>query len=165
MAKSSIPLTQERLNIIAKDFWAKVDIKNDNDCWNWKLSKTEFGYGRVRVNYSEYRAHRLALSINNKEDVPHEMCVCHRCDNPSCCNPTHLFIGSKLDNTHDMIGKGRNKNPPIHLGENHPRSKLTSLEVTEIRNSRESSIILSKKYMASYSTIRRIKKNLTRNYG
>ena len=78
-------------------------------CWEWKRSKTKFGYGQFTVNKIHILAHRMAYAIFYGE-VPTSLCVLHRCDNPSCVNPEHLFLGTYLDNNRDMSLKRRSVN-------------------------------------------------------
>jgi len=103
-------------------FWSRVD--RSKDCWNWTGCKTHFGHGRVVFTRKEYLTHRLAYVISIG-DIPAGMYVCHHCDNPSCVRPTHLFIGSAMDNVRDMYDKGRQH---THQGESHPMAKLKTGE-------------------------------------
>ncbi len=77
-------------------------------------------------------AHRFAYAIVNGP-IPLGMSVCHTCDNPSCCNPSHLFLGTAADNNRDMVYKGRNMPPPHPTGVDHPRAKLSTMDVFRIR--------------------------------
>lgn len=87
-------------------FWSKVQIKGANECWLWIAGKFRGGYGGFSVDRHTKKAHRIALMLSGV-DVPDSSLVCHRCDNPSCVNPDHLFVGTSKDNTQDMIRKGR----------------------------------------------------------
>lgn len=124
-------------------FWKKVDVKKDNECWEWTASKNKKGYGEFWLeNKPHFHAHKVAWILTNG-DISDEMCVCHTCDNPSCCNPNHLFLGTNQDNVDDKMKKGRwnstflyGKDHPQHGG-NSPYSKLTESDVREIRNLRE----------------------------
>jgi hypothetical protein len=91
-------------------FWAKVDIKGLDECWPWKLSKSNEGYGRFSFGDRCVRAHRFAYQVSHGE-IPNGLRVLHTCDNPTCCNPTHLWIGTDNDNCQDKIAKGRAKYP------------------------------------------------------
>jgi hypothetical protein len=116
--------------------WAKVDRRRWNQCWPWTGYRSD-GYGRLDIAGIEgVYAHRAAYlsahpgSIELKDDGSKEQCVLHRCDNPPCCNPRHLFLGSNQDNSDDCVKKGRK----IGLkGEASPRAKLTAEDVFWIR--------------------------------
>jgi hypothetical protein len=84
-------------------------------------------YGTFKVRGRIFRAHRMAIYLASGVD-PGQKVVCHRCDNPPCCNPAHLFIGTNIDNIKDMIHKGRTLK-----GEANPATSLTGRQVTEIR--------------------------------
>jgi hypothetical protein len=91
-------------------FESKCAEPNAQGCVNWLGTKTRFGHGKIRINsdrlVSQVFAHRVAW-ILKRGDIPPEILVLHRCDNPSCVNVDHLFLGSQLDNVTDMIGKNR----------------------------------------------------------
>lgn len=90
-------------------FWAKVEKKGENECWPWKAFKNKKGYGMMGIAASQcVNAHRVSWTIHNGP-IPNGMFVCHHCDNPECTNPNHLFIGSRQDNTNDMMIKKRSK--------------------------------------------------------
>lgn len=77
-------------------------------CWDWNGRKmnSRFPYGVLDVGRKQIRAHRLSFSIHNSD--PMELLVCHKCDNPPCCNPDHLFLGTIAENIKDCVSKGRN---------------------------------------------------------
>jgi len=88
-------------------FWEKVGVGGPDECWEWAAHRQRAGYGQFTVAKGEFHtASRvsLALSIGS---IPAGMSVCHSCDNPPCCNPAHLFLGTQADNANDCIRKGR----------------------------------------------------------
>lgn len=132
-------------------FWNRVH-KTDG-CWEWKASKVYNGYGRMWFDNKKQRAHRISYQLLIGP-IPDGMLVCHKCDNPGCVNPDHLFLGTSADNTRDMDKKGRRVS--IYGGGNH---KLTWEQVCEIRSKRKegrTSISLSIEYGISYRHIRDI---------
>jgi hypothetical protein len=88
-------------------FWDKVIRIPEHTCWEWIGHQDKDGYGRLRVNYEDLRAHRVSWELHNKKKIPPKLMVLHRCDNPSCINPDHLFIGTNTDNMQDAMAKGR----------------------------------------------------------
>jgi hypothetical protein len=89
-----------------KRFWDKVDVKGPDDCWEWQAFKNEQGYGRFYFNGRLHGAHRVAYQLTYR-DFDQSLDCCHKCDNPSCVNPEHLFLGTEKDNIDDMMKKGR----------------------------------------------------------
>lgn len=110
-------------------FWSRVRIADDASCWPWTGPKTDRGYGvYAPLPGVLLRTHRVAYALHNGS-IDDELMVCHRCDNPICCNPHHLFLGTGSDNMRDMVAKGRNK--PIS-GEKNPVSRLTAEQARAI---------------------------------
>lgn len=89
-------------------FLDKVDKKTDSECWNWKGCKDRFGYGMMssKHNKSPFKAHRISYEIH-KEVIPKGLWVLHKCDNPSCVNPNHLYLGTQFENMRDASNRGR----------------------------------------------------------
>lgn len=120
---------------IAKRFWAKVD--KTGDCWLWKASKSKIdnGYGQFVMQDKHHNAQRVAY-ILTYGPIPDELMVCHSCDNPPCCNPDHLFLGTNTDNLQDMVAKGRGwaqQAGNMRRGADSPMAKLTADQVAAIR--------------------------------
>ncbi len=116
---------------MADRFWSLVDKRSPAECWLWLSLRNETGYGRFAVSTCRHSkrvfAHRLAWELVYG---PTELCVLHRCDNPPCCNPLHLFVGTRADNAADMVAKGRCDHPK---GERNARALLTEDDVLFIR--------------------------------
>lgn len=92
-----------------KSFWNKVEKLRDDQCWKWKAYKNRKGYGRIGISAGRcVNAHRVSWVIHNGA-IPQGLFVCHRCDNPECTNPNHLFLGTRQDNINDMVIKKRSK--------------------------------------------------------
>jgi hypothetical protein len=96
-------MTMGRRNTPA-DFWLRVDSSSADGCWEWTGRRVD-EYGQFDIFGSSWKAHRFAWMLTNGD--PGDLCVCHSCDNPPCCNPAHLFLGTKQDNAMDMVDKGR----------------------------------------------------------
>ncbi len=119
-------------------FWARVKKGAPDECWPWQPTfvkafkeQTKWRYGRFEHGWKIYKSHRLAWQLTHGE-IPEGLWVLHKCDNPPCCNPAHLFLGTDLDNVRDCIAKGRfTRNP--QKGEDHHQSKLTDRDVRFIR--------------------------------
>ena len=103
--------------------------KVEAGCWNWNKSKDKDGYGKFWWEGGPERAHRISWLIF-RGFIPEQMLVCHRCDNPSCVNPAHLFIGTASNNTQDAWSKGRVKPFPLpnRIGTKH--SKKTKAKMS-----------------------------------
>ena len=109
-------------------FWSKVN-KTDN-CWIWTACLNSCGYGQLKVNSKDIRAHRFSFQNHNNRLIQDGMCILHSCDNPKCVNPAHLIEGTHQDNNTDRANKGRGN---AARGEKQGLSKLTEKQVLEIR--------------------------------
>jgi hypothetical protein len=111
------------------DFWARVQ-QTPTGCWEWQGARDQYGYGNIWVGEHCTKAHRHAYALTNGP-IPPGMVICHACDNPPCCNPAHLSVGTTQENSHDARTKGRlHTHPP--RGEASPHAKLTTDQVREI---------------------------------
>lgn len=152
-------------------FWSK--IKKTDTCWIWQGRVDRNGYGKFHVG-SIFLAHRYSYQLHNGPLAP-GMFVCHKCDNPPCCNPDHLFLGTAADNIKDAAAKGRmarGERNAAHLypdrvlrGSGHACSKLTEEQVRELRDDYAAGGVtqqqLAKRYNINNSTVCYILKRRT----
>jgi HNH endonuclease len=133
---------------LSERFWEKVG--KQPGCWIWTGKRNRQGYGRAysggEFGY-EIAAHRLAWELTNGP-IPPGLCVLHRCDNPSCVNPDHLWLGSQADNVRDMIDKGRRGDSSL-IGVRNGRAKLTPEAAGQIRS-------LHARGLATYTDLARV---------
>src|SRR5262245_17887722 len=99
-----------RVRPLAERFWPKVDKRGADDCWPWMASTMRGGYGEIRISRRYVPAHRVAYELTIGP-IPDGQLCCHRCDNPPCCNPGHLFLGTTAENNADCLIKGRHVPP------------------------------------------------------
>lgn len=123
----------------ARERFGQLYAVSPNGCWTWHGSLNAYGYGRISQGSGEshriYMAHRLSYEIHCGP-IAAGLYVCHRCDNPPCVNPAHLFLGTQFDNMRDCASKGRNgaqRHPECVRGERNGRAKLTAADVETIR--------------------------------
>lgn len=123
MKKRRLQTVEERIN--------KYINKTDT-CWLWTQDVYNYGYGKLSIGKGkQVRAHRYMYE-KYKGTIPNNMNVLHTCDNPRCCNPEHLFLGSQEDNVKDMMDKSRGGYKTFH-GDNHPMRKIDMAKAEEIR--------------------------------
>jgi hypothetical protein len=115
---------------LAERLWAKVDKNGPTPahcpelgpCWVWIGKTKSHGYGQIRYQEKGIGTHRVAWSLTHGS-IPDGLFVCHKCDNPPCCNPSHLFLGTTTENQQDASRKGRNgmqRHPDRHWTKLHP---------------------------------------------
>lgn len=91
----------------ASRFWSRVDSSGGPDaCWPWQGELNDNGYGRLRFGGKMEVAHRVAYELTHGA-IPAVRFVCHSCDNPPCCNPAHLWVGTAIDNLRDCVADER----------------------------------------------------------
>lgn len=115
---------------MTKRFESKVTLIPFSDCHYWVAATNKFGYGKFGVGNKWVLAHRFSFE-SNKGQIPEDKYVLHTCDNPSCVNPDHLYLGSYKDNANDRESRQRGNHVQ---GVNHGRNVLTPLQVYEIRD-------------------------------
>lgn len=114
-------------------FWRKVDSSGGQAaCWPWLACRDTFGHGRFRLGKNRVMAHRLAYELATGQHIPEGAVVRHLCNNPTCCNPAHLAVGTHADNVADRVAAGRSAR-----GEHNGRAKLTWAAVAAIRQQAE----------------------------
>lgn len=142
-------------------FWSYVNKKSDIECWEWFGSISKYGYGEIKIGQKVIKAHRLSWNIH-KGNIPDGLLICHKCDNKKCVNPSHLFLGTYMDNNRDRDNKDR----AIHQsGENHGRAKLTQNDVDTIRTLRAENHLsqyeLARMFLVTRPTIKKILDGVT----
>jgi hypothetical protein len=142
-------------------FLAKVETHNDDPtvCWEWRGANKGNGYGHT----SRGPAHRRSYELF-RGPIPPKMDVCHRCDNRACVNPSHLFLGTRLDNMRDAVSKGRiarGSRLPTLRGDSCHFAKLDAAKVAIIRTSALPSKEIARLFGVSADNINRIRRNNT----
>lgn len=150
-------VTREQIEAI---FWTRIDRREPGQCWNWtgcksRSSWSPSGYGQMRISGKMEKAHRVSWFL--RHGVWPTLLVLHRCDNPSCVNPEHLFEGTNADNSHDREMKGRGNKP---LGEKHHQARFTAEQVQYIRSCDKSSRQLGREYGVSKTAIQLIRQRV-----
>jgi len=147
-----------------------VNIDFVTGCWNWDGRPRENGYCRTTFSRKQWYVHRMSYTVF-VGDIPEGFDVCHRCDNRRCCNPSHLFVGTRKDNMADAVAKGRQasgeKLSLLTRGDKSHLAKLTTAEVVEIRSMKLNGLKtkeLSERFNISRDNIRRIIRRDTWRY-
>lgn len=153
-------------------FWAKVDRTGGPDaCWEWRGARKPRGYGNLVSSGRYTSSHRTAYELAHGP-IPDGMCVMHRCDNPPCCNPGHLHLGTHADNMAEMVTRGRSKGAigprPDWAGERNRNSKLSTADVASLRAalaSGETGRSVAARFGISPAQVSRIKNGTRRTVG
>lgn len=130
-------------------FWAKVDKKGDDECWNWTGALGNGGYGRFNCAGKTRHSHRISLVLFLGRELTD--CVLHSCDNRRCVNPRHLREGTAAENSKEMVERGRSIR-----GSKHPQSKLTEDDVRVIKSkllAGETGVSIAREFNVSSSAI------------
>lgn len=137
------------MRTLEERFWSKADTSGGPDtCWEWQACKNDMGYGQFRTSERAHYAHRFSWTLT-KGPLDSEACVLHRCDNPGCVNPAHLFLGSRTENAADRVSKNRSA-----LGNHNGSAKLNPEAVLAIRASEESNTALASRFGVNIATVR-----------
>lgn len=148
---------------VEQRFWEKVDKSGPNGCWNWTASTVFFGYGEIGIGgKKKKRAHRLSWELHNGK-IPADRWVLHKCNNPACVNPDHLYLGTPKDNMQDKKRAGRQnlwgRKVPGVQGEKNHNAQLTEAKVRQLREEYKKEGVtfsdLERKYGFNHETIRR----------
>ena len=150
--------TRSTARPVAERLWEKVNIGGPDDCWEFTGSRKggKQPYGNIGLNGKVDVAHRVAYMVS-KGPIPEGMVVRHTCNNPPCCNPNHLVLGTQKDNCKDRDDIG-NLRIPHCVGTANGHAKLTDDKVREIRNSTEPERTIMHRYGVSRSVIGRIRR-------
>lgn len=146
------------MKIDKEKFWKKVKRGVFNACWPWSgcIHKARGGYGLFSISGKWTGAHRVAWMCHTNRAIPDGMVILHKCDNPSCCNPRHLDLGTHADNHADMFSKNRHAK-----GERVAGAKLTEKDVVAIFSDSRPNIRIAPDYGISRITVGHIKNGHT----
>lgn len=143
-------------SFVSRDVYFSDRVQKTDYCWLWAGKKGPKGYGVAVYRGHSMLAHRLSYELHYGPLFMDGMHVLHRCDNPLCVRPDHLFLGTAQDNMDDKVAKGRQTR-----GETNGSTKLTADNVRDIRSSREPSSVLARQYGVGYGAIHSIRKRKT----
>jgi predicted XRE-type DNA-binding protein len=123
---------------IYQRFMSKVSPEPMSGCWLWTGAVNRIGYGMFHIKHDKETnksyaalAHRFSFELHAGKKLG-ELCALHKCDNPACVNPDHIYAGTQAHNVADMDAKGRRINRPLH-GSNHSNSKLKENDILQIK--------------------------------
>ncbi len=135
----------------------KIEIDPVTRCWEWTGHLNQ-EYGQISINYKNILVHRFIYQYIHGKNSSDKPFVLHQCDNPKCCNPMHLYAGTKKDNA---IDRSKRNPKSYQIGEKHGLSKLTEKQVLEIRASKDPQRVIAKRFKVSETNIRYIKNRKT----
>jgi hypothetical protein len=148
---------KNRLQDVKQRFWSKVDITNLFDCWNWTNYKNHSGYGVLGINNKTILAHRLSYQFAFGQ-IKDNLQVLHKCNNPACVNPAHLYLGTNQDNVDYKV---KNNRQSRLIGEKNPKTKLTEIQVhciIELLDDNISQVEIAKQFSVTPTAISDIKR-------
>ena len=163
MSTPRVPMSKVTLDHVrphAEKLWSLIE--RGEGCWTWRGRTNVRGYGHFHAPAIQaVLAHRAAFMLT-KGEIPKGMLVCHACDNPPCCNPEHLWLGTSADNNHDRDAKGRHVRPDRDetkvnrsSGAKQIQAKLSAQDIAEIVADERSGVVLGKIYGVHATTINR----------
>jgi hypothetical protein len=145
---------------LAERFWANIDKRGHDECWGWKAHTNDAGYGMLGLGNKSVRAHRFSYELHYGP-IPNGLHVCHKCDNPPCCNPAHLFLGDDIANIQDKVEKGRARRPQ---GKGRGYSAFTNEQAQELREQFERANVSMRKFAQMHNVNRATMRNIIRGF-
>jgi hypothetical protein len=141
-----------------QSFWEKIDKRGPDECWPWLACCYPNGYGQVSKNRKSALAHRVVYELTHFVILDPKTKIRNTCDNPPCCNPSHLLAGTQQDNMDDMVRRGRaTKSRGISIGSKNGKAKLTEEQVLIIRQDQRILRLIAADYGVHLSTIAYVK--------
>lgn len=144
--------------VTLKRFHDKYRVNPENGCWEWQASTQFWGYGAFRLGKSVTSSHRAAYRMF-KGEIPKGIFVCHKCDNPPCCNPDHLFLGTQKENLKDADSKNR-----ILKGEKCPWAKISDSDYLKIMVDPRPNKEIAKSFNTTAKQVRQLKSGYSRKH-
>ena len=151
-------LTADEIEKLKQRIDENTRINRATGCWDWQgcTLHSRGGYGSIKVGLRARLVHRVALRVWCGP-YAEQLCVLHTCDRPQCCNPDHLWLGTRADNNADKVAKGRHRSGD-QRGERNPGAKLTEAEAREIRGKTGTQSAIASQYGISQALMSHIKR-------